>query len=84
MSGHTLSLVYTAGRGAGTVTSLMTMELGTVGHRSSVLSVSLDRTLISLTFGNSRCVDLVSLFKDISLYFLGYLIVRSVLELEFL
>ena len=43
----------------------MTMEFGTVRHRSSVLSESLNRTLESLTFGNRRRIDLISRCKDI-------------------
>ena len=36
MSRHSLPLEYTAGGGAGTIGTLVTMELGTVLHRASV------------------------------------------------
>ena len=45
----------------------MTMEFGTMSHRSSVLTMSLDRTLEAFTFGNSGCVDLVASCEDVSL-----------------
>ena len=44
----------------------MTMEFRTVSHRTSVLSMSLDCTLESFTFGNSGCINFVSSCKYIS------------------
>src|SRR5699024_3862411 len=67
VSGHSLALEHLAGRGAGAVGTLMTMELGTVSHRSSVLTKSLDRALESLTFGDRGCVNLVASRKDVCL-----------------
>ena len=52
----------------------MTMELGTVSHRSSVLAVSLDCALEAFTFGNSGCIYLVASCEDISLDLLLYCI----------
>ena len=45
----------------------MTMEFGTVCHRSSVLAMSLDSALKALTFGDGSRVNLVACSKDIRL-----------------
>ena len=47
----------------------MTMELGTVSHRSSVLAVSLDGALETFTFGNSSCINLIACCEDVCLDF---------------
>ena len=58
------------------------MELGTMSHRSSVLTESLDCALESLTFGNSSCIDLVACCEDVSLDLLCQCILLSVFKLE--
>ena len=42
------------------------MEFGTMLHRSSVLTKSLDRTLETFTFGNCGSINLVACCEDIS------------------
>jgi len=61
----------------------MTMELGTVCHRSSALAMTLNRTLETFTFGNSSCVNLVACCKDISFNFLSKCILFSIFKSEF-
>ena len=51
----------------------MTMELGAVSHRSSVLSVTLDGALEAFTFGDRGCVYLVACCEDISLDLIAHL-----------
>ena len=58
------------------------MELGTVSHRTSVLSQSLDSALESFTFGNCSSVDLVAFCKDISLDHIAKIVLCCVLKLE--
>ena len=58
------------------------MELGTVSHRTSVLSQSLDSALESFSFGNCSSVDLVALCKDISLDHIAKIVICCVLKLE--
>ena len=82
MAGHSLALQYAARSGCGAVGTLMSVELGTVLHRSSVLAESLDRALISLTFGNGSRVDLVTDLENVSLDLVCYLVVCSILESE--
>ena len=62
----------------------MTVELGTVAHRSSVLSESLDCALEAFTFGNCSSVDLVAFCEDVSLDLVAELVLCSVFKLEFL
>ena len=56
---------YPAWRRTRTVRTLMTVEFGTMRHRSSVLTVSLNRALESFSFGNSRCINLIACCEDI-------------------
>ena len=53
-----------------TIGTCMTMEFRTVSHRSSVLVMSLDRTLESFTFRDCSSIYFVSSSKDISFDFL--------------
>ena len=66
------------------VGTLVTVELGAVAHRSSVLSESLDRALEAFTLCNCSSVDLVALCEDISLDLVAELIICSVFKFEFL
>ena len=59
------------------------MELGTMCHRSSVLSISLDGALEAFTLGNSGCVNLIACREDVSLNLIFYGILFSILKLEF-
>ena len=61
----------------------MTMEFGTVSHRSSVLTMSLDCALETFTFGNSGCINLVACSEDISFDFVLYRILFCIVETEF-
>ena len=56
--------------------------LGTVSHRSSAVSVSLDVTLSSLTFGNACNVKLHSLFEISNCDFLSYLVSLAIFDSE--
>ena len=58
------------------------MELGTVCHRSSALAVTLDRALEAFTFGNRRCIYMISCRKDISLDLLSKCIFLCVVKSE--
>ena len=49
----------------------MTMVFGTMSHRSSGLTVSLDGTLESFTFACCSSVDFIACAKDIGLDFLS-------------
>ena len=60
----------------------MTMELGTVSHRSSGLSVSLNSTLETFTFGDCGYVDLIACSEDVCFDFVLNGILGSILELE--
>ena len=82
MTGHPFSLKHTAGGGAGSVGTLVTVELGTMLHGSPVLSQSLDRTLETFSLGDGRCVDLVAFRKDIDLNLRTQGIFFRVVELE--
>jgi hypothetical protein len=62
----------------------MTMEFGTVSHRSSVLSVTLDRALETFSLADRGRVNLVACLEDISLDLLLYLVVARVLKTELL
>ena len=70
MSWHSFALEYAAWSGCGTVGTLMTMELGAVSHRSSVLAISLDSTLESFTLGNSCNINLIACCEDFCLDFI--------------
>ena len=80
---HSLALEYAARRGAGTVGTLMTMEFGTMSHRSSVLTKSLDRTLEALTFADCSSVDSVASCEDVSFDFLCQCVLRRIFKPEF-
>ena len=80
---HSLALEYAAWCCSGTVGTLMAMELGTMCHRSSVLSISLDGALEAFTLGNSGCVNLIACREDVSLNLIFYGILFSILKLEF-
>ena len=82
VSRHTFALEYLTGRGAGAIGTLMAMELGTVCHRSSVLTVSLDRALESLTFGDRRRVHSVASLEDVRLDFAAERILVRILKLK--
>ena len=60
----------------------MTMEFGTVHHRSSVLTKSLNSTLEAFSFADCRSINLVSCCKDISLNLSTKCVLISVLKLE--
>ena len=79
---HLLALEYLAGIGTCTVGTGMTMIFGTVGHRSSGLTVTLDGALESFTFGNSRGIDLVAFCEDVGLDLILYGILFCVIETE--
>ena len=61
----------------------MSVELGTVSHGSSVLSVSLNRALETFSFGNRRRVDLVAGRENVSLDLILYGILFRVVKLQF-
>ena len=84
MSGHSFALEDSAGIGRRSVGTLVTVELGAVAHRSSVLSESLDCALEAFTFGNCSCIDLVAFCEDVSLDLVAELVLCSVFKLEFL
>ena len=44
--------------------------------------MSLDRTLETFTFGNSCCINVIAVCKDISFNFLSYCIFSSVIKSE--
>ena len=79
MTRHSFALKYASRCGCRTVGTLMTMELGTVSHRSSVLTMSLDGTLETFTFGNSSCIDFIACCEDVCLDFVFYRILFSIL-----
>ena len=83
MSWHSFALEYAAWSGCGTVGTLMTMELGAVSHRSSVLAISLDSTLESFTLGHSCNINLIACCEDFCLDFIFYRILFCVLKTEF-
>ena len=83
MSWHVFSFEYFARIGASTVGTCMTMIFGTVSHRSSGLSMSLDSSLEAFTFGDCSSIDVISCCKDVSFDFLSYCIFSSVFESEF-
>ena len=58
------------------------MEFGTVSHRTSVLSKSLNSALETFTFGNCSCVDLVAFCKDISFDHITQVVLSCVLKFE--
>ena len=60
----------------------MTMELGTMSHRSSVLSKSLDCALEALTFGDCGSVYLIACSEDVSFDLCTKGVLLSVLKLE--
>ena len=60
----------------------MAVELGTMSHRSSALTVSLDSALESFTFGNGGHIDLVTSDKDVSFDFLAQCIVFCIFQFE--
>ena len=82
MSRHSLALEYTARGGTCTIGTLMTMELGTMSHRSSVLSKSLDCALEALTFGDCRSIYLIACSEDVSFDLCTKGVLLSVLKLE--
>ena len=82
LSGHLLALEYLARIGAGAVGTSMTVELGTVSHGSSVLSVSLDGALEALTFGDGRHINLVACGEDVCLNLLRQSVAFRILELQ--
>ena len=53
-----------------------------MSHGTSVLSVSLDRALESFSFGDRRCVDLISGFKYISLDLISKCIIAHIFKFE--
>ena len=61
----------------------MTMIFGAVSHRSSGLSMSLDSTLETFTFGNSSYIDVIAVCKDISFNFLSYSVFCSIFKSVF-
>ena len=84
VAGHSFALEDSARIGRRSVGTLVAMELGTVSHRSSVLSQSLDCALEAFTLGNCSRVDLVAFREDIGLDLIAELIICSVFKLEFL
>ena len=60
----------------------MTVELGTVLHRSSVLAESLDGALEAFTFGDCRCIYMIADRKDVCLDLLRNLVLACVLKTE--
>src|SRR5699024_2960808 len=62
----------------------VTVELGTMSHGSSVLSVSLDRALEAFTLGDSCGVYFIANLKDISFDLLCWSILLCVLKSELL
>ena len=60
----------------------MSVELGTVRHRSAVLTVLLDCTLEALTLGNSRRIDLIARCEDVCLDDVLHIVLGSILEAE--
>src|SRR5699024_10455861 len=82
LSRHLLALEYFTRIRCSTVGTSMTMELGTVCHRSSALAVTLDRALEAFTFGNRRCIYMISCCKDISLDLLSKCIFLCVVKSE--
>ena len=61
----------------------MTVEFGTMSHRSSVLAMSLDSALESFTFGNSGCIHFISGSKNICFDFLSRCIFGCIVKFEF-
>ena len=83
MSRHSLALEHFTRGGTCTVGTLMAMEFGTVSHGTSVLAVSLDRALESLTFGDRGHINSVTVRKDIRLDLASKCIFFCVLQLQF-
>ena len=57
----------------------MTMKLRTMSHRSSGLSMSLNSTLETFTFGDCGCINLIACCEDVSFNFIFYRILGSIL-----
>ena len=84
VTGHSLALVDSARIRRRSVGTLMTVELGTVAHGSSVLSQSLDSALEAFTFCNCSDIDLVAFCEDVSLDLVAELVICSVFKFKFL
>ena len=61
----------------------MSVEFGTVSHRTSVLSVSLDCTLETFTFGNCSSIYFITICKDISFDFLCKCVFCCIFKFKF-
>ena len=82
MTGHSLAFADVGRCGAGAVGTLMTVELGTVGHGSSVLAVSSDRALIAFALGDGSDIDLVAFGEDVSLDLVFHTVISRVFKAE--
>src|SRR5699024_8362530 len=82
LSRHLLSFEYLARIRCSTVRTSVTMELGTMSHRSSALAVTLDRALESFTFGDCCRIDVVAFREDISLDLLRQCIFLCIVKSE--
>ncbi len=80
---HVFSFEYFTRIGASTIGTSMTMIFGAVSHRSSGLSMSLDSTLETFTFGDCSCIDVIAVCKDVSFNFLSYCVFCSIFKSEF-
>ena len=84
LSGHLLALEHLARIRCSAVGTCVTVELGTMSHGSSVLSVSLDRALEAFTLGDCCGVYLIANLKDVSLDLLRRSVLAGVLKSELL
>ena len=82
MSRHSLALLYAARSRSGAVRALMSVEFGTMRHRSSGLAETLDGALKAFALGDRGCVDLVAYREDISLDLILHLVVSGILKAE--
>ena len=60
----------------------MTMEFGTMSHRSSVLSKSLNSALESFTFGDCSCIDLIACCEDVCFDLICKIVLCCILKFE--
>ncbi len=82
MTCHVFSFEYLARIRTSTIGTCVAVIFGTVSHRSSGLTMSLDCSLEAFTFGNSCCINVIAVCKDISFNFLSYCIFSSVIKSE--
>ncbi len=82
MSRHPFALEHAARGGGGTVRTLMAMELGTMGHRTSVLAIPLHGALEAFSLGDRGGIDLIARGEDVGLDLILYGVLLGVLKTE--